>query len=139
MPRLRETVRVLLASCSAMSRPDLPLSVNRRTTSSCSAGGSWNRRMLRPLKASSIAISSMSSLGGVGGSPESAGEPGRRPAERDEPLQAAPRPGAVDLAVRREVGVIGLDDQDAAGGVGPDVDLQAGPSPRGLSRRASRG
>jgi len=56
--RRRETVRVVVASCAAMSRIELPRSVSRRTTSSCSAGVRRSRRMPSPATASSMAISS---------------------------------------------------------------------------------
>ncbi len=52
------------------------------------------------------------------------GDPGGRPAEGDEGLQAATGAGAVDLAVGCEVGLFGVDGEQAAAGVGADVRLQ---------------
>lgn len=83
--RWRETVRVLVASCSAMVRMEWPRSVSRRTVSARSA---WVRRtLLSPLMARSMAVDPAAHQHGVDGRglhPRSAGD-----LDRAEPVAPA--------------------------------------------------
>ncbi len=67
--RRRETVRVVVASCAAMSRIEAPRSVSRRTTSSCSAGVRRSSRMPWPATAAGGSSRGPAGPGRGGGCP----------------------------------------------------------------------